>query len=287
MTEETGRPVLVCDAIAVDEVGIEAGVFGTYRLRSVYRRVFAREGDYLVPVAVEGEIVPHRNGQPVLRQEFFDQLAPEEIPAVETMSCALHLRNRRNIGVETLDLHFKYDPRLLGEASPAGLLPGQIAESEVDPRTLVVELVEPGTIEPLALSRLATEMRNLGVRLAIDGFGTEPVTQETFDLLRPNVFKIDGARLLTLCRDAATARLFALLVSSLRDRGSKLLVAGIEDSEQLRAALLAGADLLLGDHLAPSAPVGTVFNEAPVSIAGVTALEPNVVRFAHPTHKPR
>jgi EAL domain-containing protein (putative c-di-GMP-specific phosphodiesterase class I) len=236
---------------------------------------------------VEGEIVPYRSGRPVLRQEFFGQLAREDIPAVEIMSCALHLRNRSNIGVEALDLHFKYDPRFAGEASPAGLLLGQIAESEVDPRTLLVEIIEPGALEPLALSRLASEMRSLGIRLAIDGFGAEPVTQEIFDLLRPDVFRIDGVRLLTLCRDAATARLLALLVSSLRDRGSKLLVAGIEDAEHLRAALLAGADLLSGDHLAPSAPVGTVFDETPVSIAGLTALEPNVVRFAHPTHQPR
>jgi EAL domain-containing protein (putative c-di-GMP-specific phosphodiesterase class I) len=92
---------------------------------------------------------------------------------------------------------------------------------------------------------------------------------------------------MTLCGDTATAKLFALLVSSLRDRGSKLLVGGIEDARQLRTALSAGADLLLGDHLAPSAPVGTVFNETPVPLAGLIESEPNVVRFAHPTHKPR
>ncbi|MET0943727.1 MAG: hypothetical protein ABWY13_20470, partial [Mesorhizobium sp.] len=42
------------NATFVDEVGIEYGIYGAYRLRSAFQPIFRREGAWLVPFAVEG-----------------------------------------------------------------------------------------------------------------------------------------------------------------------------------------------------------------------------------------
>ncbi|TIP96392.1 MAG: EAL domain-containing protein, partial [Mesorhizobium sp.] len=57
----TGRPDRrrnVGEAIFADEVGIEYGVYGAFRLRSAYQPIFAPRGRFLKAVAVEGLIEP-------------------------------------------------------------------------------------------------------------------------------------------------------------------------------------------------------------------------------------
>ncbi len=280
MIKETGRPALVSDAIAVDEVGIESGIFGTYRLRSSYRPIFACEGDALVPVAVESLIAPHRNGRSISPERFFGQLAPEDASFIDNMCRALHVRNRRNIGVEALDLYFKYDPRAFGETLLVDNLPLQIAKSGMDSRSVVVEIIDPAALEPSFFLQLAAELRGIGVRVAITEYGIVRPAQHPFDVVKPEIVRMDGFWFQKLCRAKATVRLFGLLVSGFHERGATVLVTGIEDAAHLHVALWAGADLFSGGHLALPALVGTVFDEAPVSITGLMGPEPNVLRFA-------
>jgi hypothetical protein len=62
----------VGDAIFADEIGIEYGVYGEFRLRSAYQRIFAPRGRFLKAVAVEGLVEPHRAGRPVAPRAFFE-----------------------------------------------------------------------------------------------------------------------------------------------------------------------------------------------------------------------
>ena len=110
-------------------------------------------------------------------------------------------------------------------------------------------------------------MRSHGLRIAVGDFGAGHWTDEQIDLLKPEIVRIDGDWFRQVCRDATTVRLFDAVVSRLRERQSKVLVAGIENEQQLGVALQAGADLFQGPHLAPPALVGTVFDEAPLSLA--------------------
>ncbi|RUT80621.1 EAL domain-containing protein, partial [Mesorhizobium sp. M7A.T.Ca.US.000.02.2.1] len=49
----------VGDAIQVDEVGIEYGIYGEFRLRSAYQPIFAPRGRSLHAVAAEALFEPH------------------------------------------------------------------------------------------------------------------------------------------------------------------------------------------------------------------------------------
>ena len=270
----------VGDAIFVDEVGIEYGVHGDFRLRSAYQPIFAPLGRTLQAVAVEGLIEPHRAGQAGSPRVFFENVAAPDRLFVETMSRVLHLRNFHNIGVDGLDLFFNYNPRVNDHPGRAlaeiRLISRHLGELGLAPGMLVCEITEQAADDAL-LARLVREMRRDGIRIAIDDFGTGHSTEERVSLLKPDIVKIDGGWFGEFCRHAAAERFFRPLVSSLHDRGARVLVEGIEQPTHLRVALEGGVDLLQGFLLARPALAGTIFDEEPLVIDALLGRDNKVV----------
>jgi EAL domain-containing protein (putative c-di-GMP-specific phosphodiesterase class I) len=271
----------VGDAIVVDEVGLESGVYGRYRLRSCYQPIFERVGRLLVPVAVEGLILPHLAGQPVPPRQFFSEVPADDRPLIESMCRALHLRNHHNIGVERLELYFNYDPRADADLeillSEFRFMTHQLAEIGLDPGLLVCEITQAAALHPGVLVALAAEIRRHGVRIAIDDFGAEHSTLERIGLIRPDIIKVDGGWFRTLCREPAAIRLFATVVAGFRQGGAKVLIAGVEQPSHLAHAIAVGADLFQGLLLGRPALVGTVFDETPLLLAEKLGADPNVL----------
>ncbi|MEI9417711.1 EAL domain-containing protein [Mesorhizobium sp. Cs1321R2N1] len=274
------------DAIFADEIGIEYGVHGDFRLRSAYQPIYAPRGSSLHPVAVEGLIEPHRAGRPGSPRMFFDSIAASDRLFVETTCRVLHLRNFHNIGVEGLDLFFNYNPLVNAHAGRAlaeiRLMSRHLDELGLAPAMLVCEITEQAADDAL-LARLVREMRRDGIRIAIDDFGTGHSTEERVSLLQPDIVKIDGGWFAEFCRHAAAERFFRPLVSSLHDRGAKVLVEGIEQPTHLRVALEGGVDLLQGFLLGRPALAGTIFNEEPLAVDALLGFDNKVV----PLHKRR
>lgn len=267
MIPASGRANFVSEAIFVDEIGIETGVYGAYRLKSSYQPIFALAGDALRPVAVKGLISPFLSGKPVLAGAFFDKIPPQDALFVESMCRALHLRNHHNIGVDDLELYFNYDPGANCDLEKSlleiGFMIRRLGEIGLDPRLLVCEIMESDAIDVGALQRLASAMRGHGVRIAVDGFGVGGSTESRVDLIQPDIVKIDGSWFRKICLEPAAIRLFGQLVSGLRKRPAKVLVEGIEDDRQLIVAVEAGADLFQGYRLGRPALAGTVFDRSP------------------------
>ncbi|MBZ9997555.1 EAL domain-containing protein [Mesorhizobium sp. BH1-1-4] len=280
------RRRILGDAIFVDEIGIEYGVHGDFRLRSAYQPIYAPRGDSLYPAAVEGLIEPHRAGRPGSPRMFFDSLAAADRLFVETMCRVLHLRNFHNIGVDGLDLFFNYNPLVNDHAGRAlaeiRLMSRHLDELGLAPAMLVCEITEQAADDAL-LARLVREMRRGGIRIAIDDFGTGHSTEERVSLLQPDIVKIDGGWFAEFCRHAAAERFFRPLVSSLHDRGAKVLVEGIEQPVHLRVAIEGGVDLLQGFLLGRPALAGTLFDEKPLAIEALLGFDNKVV----PLHKRR
>jgi len=274
------------EAIFADEIGIEYGLYGEFRLKSAYQPIFTPRGNGLKAVAVEALIEPYRAGRPTAPSVFFDGIATADRLFVETMCRMLHLRNFRNIGVEGLDLFFNYNPLVndhLGRAlAEIRLMTRHLGEFDLYPGMLVCEITEQAADDHVLLS-LVHEMRRHGIRVAIDDFGTGHSTEERIILLGPDIVKIDGGWFAEFCRHAAAEKFFAPLVGTLHDRGAKVLVEGIEQAAHLRVALDGGVDLLQGFHLARPALAGTIFNEEPLSIEELLGMESKVV----PLHQRR
>ena len=285
----TGKPERrrdVAKAIFADEIGLQFGVYGEFRLWSAYQPIFASDGGVLRAVAVEGLIEPRRVAQPVAPSIFFDGVPASDRLFVETMCRMLHLGNYRNIGVEGLTLFFNYNPMVndhLGRAlAEIRLMTRHLHDFELEPGLLVCEVTEQAADDRI-LTSLVREMRRDGIRIAIDDFGTGHSTEARINLLAPDIVKIDGAWFAGLCRHAAAERLFRPLVSMLHERGAKVLVEGIEQAQHLRVALEGGVDLLQGFHLARPALAGEIFKEEPLSVDTLLDADNKVV----PLHQRR
>jgi EAL domain-containing protein (putative c-di-GMP-specific phosphodiesterase class I) len=273
----------VGDAIFADEVGIEYGIIGDYRLRSAYQPIFEPRDGKLVPVAVEALVEPHLAGKPVAPSVFFERLAPQDRLYGETMCRVLHLRNFRNLGVNGLDLFFNYNPKINDVAKRAlaqiRLMAMHLDEIELEPGMLVCEITEQAAPDEAVLVKLVREMRRNGIRVAVDDFGAGHSTAERMMMVEPDIVKLDGAWFAQLCRNAEAEKLFSPLVATLHARGVKVLVEGIETPHHLRIALEGGVDLLQGFHLARPALAGSFFDEGPLAIEPLAGAPAKVLPF--------
>ena len=256
------------DAIILDEIGIESGGYGIYRLRSLYQPIFERRGQTLRAVAVEGTVAPYVAGEEAPLEMFLASVTPDDRDFVERMELALPLRNHRNIGLDTLELVVGPEgsgpEALIDRVSLIGL---ELAEIGLDPSLVVCAFGEQAASDNTLLSYLADELRRHGLRTAIGDFGAGHWADGQIDLLSPEIVRIDSGWFHKVCRDATTVRLFDAVVSRLRERRAKVLVTGIETEQQLGVALKAGAELFQGPHLALPALVGTMFDDAPLRLA--------------------
>jgi EAL domain-containing protein (putative c-di-GMP-specific phosphodiesterase class I) len=268
MNADAERQIGLDDAIIVDEIGIESGGYGIYRLRSLYQPIFERRDQTLQIFAVEGTVAPYVAGEEAPPEVFLAAVTEDDRDFVERMELALPLRNQRNIGLDTLELVVGpegSDPETL--IDHIRLIGRELAEVGLDPGLVVCAFGEQAASDSALLSRITDEMRRHRLRIAVGDFGAGHWADEQIDLLNPEIVRIDGNWFRQVCRDATTVRLFDAVVSRLRERQSKVLVTGIEDEQQFGVALRAGAELFQGSHLAAPRLVGAVFDHTPLPIA--------------------
>ena len=261
------RPHLASNTIFVDEIGIEIGVFGEFRLKTAYQPIFSRRGESLVPVAVEGVVRPFHNGQPVAPADLRAGTGAADRLFVDRLCGALHVRNYRNIGVEGLELFFNFDPGvhvdLEKSLNEIRFMAQRLDDVGLMASTVVCEIVESEAPDALTLLRLVREIRACGMRIAIDNFGAKHSRAARVKLLRPEFVKIDGLFFREVCALPAALQLFPRLVRALKADGARVLIEGIENAAQLRAAVESGTDLFQGFHLARPALAGAIFEGEP------------------------
>ena len=258
------RPTYVSDAIVVDEVGLESGVYGRYRLRSSYQPIFERLGRLLVPVAVEGLISPHLAGRAgpaaaVLRRDPGQRQAVhrEHVPGAASAQSSQH-RRRAAGALFQLRSQGQRRSREVAERDPLHGAPAgrDRARSKA-----------PGLRDHRSGgARIRACSRPLPPRCAAMGSGWRSTISapnirrwRRIGLIRPDIVKVDGAWFRTLCREPAAIRLFATVVAGFRQSGAKVLIEGIEEPAHLANAIAAGADLFQGFLLGRPALVGTRF----------------------------
>ena len=267
MNSTAGSPGTANASLIVDEVGIELGVCGKYRLRCFYEPVFERRGTLLHQVALEGTAVPFAGGQQVPEAQFLDDLHPDDLFEVELMRQVLQVRNYRNTGFDGLQLYLDLAPLLRTDRSRfsdtvVGLT-GHMHDVGLDPQ-LVVCTVRSSIGEDLPGS--IKDLRDRGLGIAIAGFGAGSWTENQLDEIQPDIVSIEQNWFAQVCNHDATRRLFGTVVRRLQDRDAKVLVGGIDSRENLGVALDAGADLLQGPLLAGRFPVGAAVDDQPLNV---------------------
>ncbi len=280
MKERAGEELRLEDSIVADEIGLQSGGYGIYRLRSLYQPIYERRGRTLHMVAVEGTVTPFVAGEVVPASMFEGAVTEDDGDFVARMGVALALRNHANIDAEGLDLLVAMnsggsDTEML--ADRAGFLAKEVSDAEIEPDRVFCGLCSSTVPDALDLSLIVRGMREHGLRLAVDDFGSGHWTDELLNAAEADIVRIDGDWFRKVCRDPTTIRLFDSVVARLRERHCRVLVSGISSQTQFGVALRAGAHLFQGDHLARPALAGTIMDEEPISIAERLGSARNIV----------
>lgn len=245
------RPKYVGDAIEVRAGNLHVGIYGPYQLFSAYQPIFRLNGDNKFEIcAYEGLVRPFISSEPVRPDKFFAGLARPDYLFIECMCRALHLRNYRlaqpskrtlfvNMDISRysnfhdMQINFNY---FIDRAEGHGL--------QID--KMVFEILESRPREDSLLIRTRDMLRSRGVKIAIDDFGQQYSNLERYLVLRPEIVKIDRKLFLKACSDQSFQNILKTQIGQFRDRGTTVLVEGVETFEQSELASHLGAELQQG-----------------------------------------
>jgi EAL domain-containing protein (putative c-di-GMP-specific phosphodiesterase class I) len=134
-----------------------------------------------------------------------------------------------------------------------------LVRSGVAPERLVLEITEGVLIDnPEEMVRRMKELRGLGVRIALDDFGSGYSSLGYLQRFPFDKLKIDRSFVIPLGKSANAAVIVQAIVALGRALGVSIVVEGVETEEQRVLLRLAGCDEMQGFLFARPAAVETI-----------------------------
>ena len=120
---------------------------------------------------------------------------------------------------------------------------------------VVVELTEEAELSDEELERLKDYLRNLGIKIAVDDYGTGYSNISNLLRYMPNYVKIDRALLSGIQSDSHKQHFVREIINFCHDNSILALAEGVETSDELRTVIHLGADLIQGFYTARPSPL--------------------------------
>jgi diguanylate cyclase (GGDEF)-like protein len=122
----------------------------------------------------------------------------------------------------------------------------------IEPGRLVLEITESAVMADPARSGLTlAALRDQGVRLSIDDFGTGFSSLGQLRMLAVDQLKVDRSFVRGVAHDDADAEIVTAIIRLAHALGLETIAEGIENEQQAEALKALGCDLGQGFHLAP------------------------------------
>jgi EAL domain-containing protein (putative c-di-GMP-specific phosphodiesterase class I) len=130
-----------------------------------------------------------------------------------------------------------------------------LSESSFDPSRLVLEMTESVLIDnPGETTARLAELRGLGVRLALDDFGSGYSSLRYLQTLPFDKLKVDRSFVIALDQSANGGVIVQAIVALGRALGMGVVIEGVETEEQRVLLRLAGCNEMQGYLFAKPAP---------------------------------
>lgn len=158
-------------------------------------------------------------------------------------------------GVVT-DLAINVSSRQIPDGLPPDWLEATLASRGIEPSRLVLEMTESVLIDDSTVTHQWIErIKAMGIRLAVDDFGTGYASLGYLRTFRFDTIKIDKSLILDMCRRDEHLALVKSIIDIGRNMGLEVLAEGVEDLDTFRALRRLGCHHAQGFHLArPAAP---------------------------------
>jgi diguanylate cyclase (GGDEF)-like protein/PAS domain S-box-containing protein len=141
------------------------------------------------------------------------------------------------------------NPDLLQEVGSA------LGESGIETRNLVLEITESALVEDAETSMtLLRELRDSGVRIALDDFGSEYSSLYYLMQLPMDFVQIDKQFVWSLAENSKARVIVQAIISLAHSLGLEAVGEGVESAEQLEILRSMACDLVQGNYLARPMP---------------------------------
>jgi diguanylate cyclase (GGDEF)-like protein len=152
---------------------------------------------------------------------------------------------------EQLQLNVNLSARELAEADLVSRVAQILRETGLDPSCVTLELTETALlVDPVQAAARLRALRKLGVRLAVDDFGTGFSSLTHLRRLPVDTLKIDKSFVDTIATDSDGFEFIQGIVRLAHTLRLTTVAEGVEEPDQLRGLQLAGCDLMQGYLLA-------------------------------------
>ena len=165
-------------------------------------------------------------------------------------ACRTLARLAPAVGIPDLYVAVNLSPIQLSDPLLVPSVARAIAEHRIDPGSLVLELTETAVPDPVAATRVLGALHDLGVRLAIDDFGSGYSSLGHLGRLPVDIVKLDRTFIQTLHLADRSEELAGGIIALGRSRGLQVVAEGIERQDQLDILRGLSCELGQGNHLA-------------------------------------
>ncbi len=261
--------------------GIYQANYGPYKLRSAFQPIYAITPDALVLFAYEALVRPEASGKSIAPSVLFNpepgpisgpESGPEsnhDLRELDRLCRSIHIRNYQLVADDNATLFLNINPALYDTIETVDFefqyLIADLQAHNLAPSKIVCEIIEAKATNDTLIARMCAQIREFGAKVAVDDYGSDHSDWRRFELVKPDILKLDGAVFRNLCKTPAAIPALHNLTESLHETGCVLLVEGVENRNQFDIALEAGISLVQGYFLAKPAKTTRQFPHIPTA----------------------
>jgi EAL domain-containing protein (putative c-di-GMP-specific phosphodiesterase class I) len=194
-------------------------------------------------------------GYTVMPADLFSNRGEAEMIALDRTCRTLHLRNFVQAEGGDRMLFINIDPvAAVSDARLARLFRSRISSFGLNPERICVEVLENCCADENLLVEAVEAYREIGVKIAMDDFGSGHSNFDRVMRLKPDLVKIDRSLLGRVADQDKTLRMLPSVIDSLHKTGAQVVIEGIEDAAEALMALQFEADYLQGFYFSLPRP---------------------------------
>jgi EAL domain-containing protein (putative c-di-GMP-specific phosphodiesterase class I) len=225
--------------------------FNTLTLSSRYQPIFRVESQTCI--GYEGLVTgTNLSGNNLSPETIFALSANHDEELFLDWLCrALHMRNFINYGEARGSLFINACPdAAVEDPHHPDVFSRMMAFYGVNPRDIVIEILETGVRDEAQLMDAADLYRSIGCRVAIDDFGVGYSNFDRLWRLRPDIVKLDRSLIRHAARESYARTVLANTLHMIKECGAEVVVEGVEERLEAQLAHDLGADYVQGFYFA-------------------------------------
>lgn len=151
---------------------------------------------------------------------------------------------------EAITVGINLSKRQLGDPAIIPMIEGALRRNGLKPEQLHVEVTESTVVADFEnVAAILREMKQLGIMIYMDDFGTGLSSLSCLHQLPFDVLKIDRSFIMNMNQNREFAAIIHAILTLAKHLGLKVIAEGVEDQDNLAQLIALGCELIQGFHL--------------------------------------